>query len=81
MDLSNDDLEQRAAADRREVDPPVQVQTATWSRAGQLDWFVRDRQEWWAGYAVQTAGNGGSNPLIFVPGAAHGRDLRGRLLG
>jgi hypothetical protein len=29
MDLSNDDLEQRAEADRREVDPPIQVETAT----------------------------------------------------
>ena len=50
MDLSNDDLERRAAADRRKVDPPVQAETATWSRAGQLDWWVlerRPRVEWW----------------------------------
>jgi hypothetical protein len=38
MDLSNDELDRRAAADRREVDPPVQVEAATWFRAGQLDW-------------------------------------------
>jgi hypothetical protein len=24
----------------------IQVQTATWSRAGRLDWFVKERQEW-----------------------------------
>jgi hypothetical protein len=47
MDLSNDDLEQRAEADRREVDPPIQVETATWAKAGQLDSWVKERQEWW----------------------------------
>jgi hypothetical protein len=47
MDLSDDDLKQFAEADRREVEPPIEVQTATWSRAGQLDWWVRDRQQWW----------------------------------
>jgi hypothetical protein len=34
MDLSNNDLERRAAADRREVDPPIQVNKASWSNAG-----------------------------------------------
>jgi hypothetical protein len=34
------------AADRR-VDPPIEVQTATWSPGGQLDWWVKDRREWW----------------------------------
>jgi hypothetical protein len=66
MDLSDDDLEQIAGADRREVDPPIQVETARWSRAGQLDWWVKERREWWAGYAVQTAVNTGLEPLIFV---------------
>jgi len=47
MDLCDDDLEQIAAADRREVDPPIPVDTATWSTAGQLDWWVRERREWW----------------------------------
>jgi hypothetical protein len=46
MDLSDVDLEQIAGADRREVDPPVQVEAATWSKAGQLDWSVKERQEW-----------------------------------
>jgi hypothetical protein len=29
MDLSDVDVQQRAEADRREVDPPIQVETAT----------------------------------------------------
>jgi hypothetical protein len=47
MDLTDEDLQHRAEADRRKVDPPIQVQTPTWSKAGQLDWWVKDRQEWW----------------------------------
>ena len=38
---------QYSEADRREVDPPIPVEAATWSKAGQLDWWVKDRQEWW----------------------------------
>jgi hypothetical protein len=47
MDFSDKDVQQFAEADRREVDPPIEVQAATWSKAGQLDWWVKDRQEWW----------------------------------
>ena len=47
MDLSDADVQQIAAADRREVDPPIQVETATWSKAGHLDWWVKERQQWW----------------------------------
>jgi hypothetical protein len=48
MDLSPDDLNQFAAADRREVDPPIPVDMATWSTAaGRLDWWVKERREWW----------------------------------
>ena len=46
MDLSDDDLQQRDAADRKAVDPPIEVQTATWMKAGQLDWWVKERLEW-----------------------------------
>jgi hypothetical protein len=28
---------------------------------------VKERQEWWGAYAIQTAVNGGSELLIFVP--------------
>ena len=37
---------QYAEADRREVDPPVAVESATWSAGGTLDWWVKDRREW-----------------------------------
>jgi hypothetical protein len=46
MDLTDDEVQQRAEADRREVNPPIQVETATWSKAGQLDSWVKERQEW-----------------------------------
>jgi hypothetical protein len=47
MDFTDDDLQRRAEADRRAVDPPIEVQAAAWSPGGQLDWFVKDRREWW----------------------------------
>jgi hypothetical protein len=47
MDLSDDDVQQFAEADRREVDRPIQVETATWSKPGRLDWWVKERREWW----------------------------------
>jgi hypothetical protein len=46
MDLSDDELRQPAEADRREVDPPIRVDAATWLKAGQLDWWVKERREW-----------------------------------
>jgi hypothetical protein len=46
MDLSEDELQHLAAADRLEVEQPIQVESATWSSAGQLDWWVKDRQQW-----------------------------------
>jgi hypothetical protein len=46
MDLSDDDLQQVAEADRRPVDPPIEVELATWSAGGTLDWWVKDRQKW-----------------------------------
>jgi hypothetical protein len=46
MDLSGKDVQQFAEADRREVDPPIQVEAATWSNAGQLDWWVKERGKW-----------------------------------
>jgi hypothetical protein len=36
-------------ADRREVDPPIQVGVASWSHARQLDWWVKEHRplkEW-----------------------------------
>jgi hypothetical protein len=46
MDLSDTEVQRRAEADRRAVDPPIRVETATWSKAGQLDWWVKERQQW-----------------------------------
>jgi hypothetical protein len=39
MDL---DPSQYGEADRRAVDPPIRVEAATWSKAGQLDWWVKE---------------------------------------
>jgi len=36
----------RADEDRREVNPPIAVEVATWSTAGELDWWVKERQVW-----------------------------------
>jgi hypothetical protein len=44
--MPNLDPTQYADNDRREVDPPIEVQVATWSPAGTLDWWVKERQDW-----------------------------------
>jgi hypothetical protein len=31
-------------ADRRAVDPPIEVEAASWSYGGQLDWWMKERQ-------------------------------------
>jgi hypothetical protein len=36
-----------AKADRREVNPPIEVESATWASAGTLDRWVKERPEWW----------------------------------
>jgi hypothetical protein len=46
MELNDEELQQIAEADRREVDPPIVVESATWSPGGQLDWWVKERQQW-----------------------------------
>jgi hypothetical protein len=38
------DPSQYGEADRREVDPPIEVQADTWSAGGTLDWWVKERQ-------------------------------------
>ena len=47
LDPCDDEVQQHAEADRREGDPPIQVEAAMWSEAGQLDWWVKERQDWW----------------------------------
>lgn len=49
MDLYDADVRQLPEANRREVDPPVHVEMATWSTAGRLDWWVKERQQWLGG--------------------------------
>jgi hypothetical protein len=55
------------------VDPTIQVETAAGSKAGQLDWWKNDRNGGVA-YAVQPAGSGGLELLIFVRRAAHSHE-------
>jgi hypothetical protein len=40
------DPTQLAEADRPEVNPLIEVESATWSAGGTLDWWVRERREW-----------------------------------
>jgi hypothetical protein len=47
MDVVYNQYGQRTPDERREVRPPMEVQTATWSAAGTLDYWVRERGEWW----------------------------------
>jgi hypothetical protein len=51
------DPTQYADDDRREVDPPVEVQVATWPAGGTLDWWVKERREWWGQCAGRTDTN------------------------
>ncbi len=37
---------QRNEDERRRVDPPIEVESASWSAVGELDWWVKERQEW-----------------------------------
>jgi hypothetical protein len=38
---------QRDQADRLEVKPPIEVDSATWSAAGKLDYWVKEEHDWW----------------------------------
>jgi hypothetical protein len=81
MDLSDDALEQISEADRIIVDPPFPVDTAMWSEAGQLDWWVKERRprlEWFGEFAVLMASSGGSKLVIYVPPRASDRSGRGQ---
>jgi hypothetical protein len=60
MDL---DPSQYGEADRRQVDPPVQVESA----GGTLDWWVRERREWFGRVRGKTVVRSGSRLRIFVP--------------
>ena len=38
---------QREEKDRREVNPSMPVESAAWKPAGELDYWVKERGEWW----------------------------------
>jgi hypothetical protein len=40
------DPSQYAEADRRQVKPPVEVESASWAPGRTLDWSVKERQQW-----------------------------------
>ena len=47
MDVVYNQYGQRTPDERREVQPPIEVEMATWAAAGTLDYWVRERGEWW----------------------------------
>ena len=50
-------VDEYADADRREVNPPIEVESATRFTGGTLDWWIKERQEWWDRVAVKTVVN------------------------
>jgi hypothetical protein len=44
MELRERKLQLIPEADRRAVDPPIEVEAASWSYGGQLDWWIKERQ-------------------------------------
>ena len=47
MNVMFDQYGDRHQTERREVQPPMAVESATWSAAGELDYWVKERFEWW----------------------------------
>jgi hypothetical protein len=52
-DMQHLDPDQKDPEDRRDVNPPIEVESATWSAGGTLDWWAKERREvvgtrtWW----------------------------------
>jgi hypothetical protein len=44
MELREGELQLIPEADRRAVDPPIEVEAAPWSAGGQRDWWTKERQ-------------------------------------
>jgi hypothetical protein len=38
------DPKQKDPEDRREINPPIEVESATWSAGGTLDWWILDNR-------------------------------------
>jgi hypothetical protein len=47
MNVMFDQYGNRDEQERRPVQPSILVEAATWPPAGELDYWVRDRFEWW----------------------------------
>ena len=47
MNVMFDQYGNRDPNERREVQPPILVEAGIWSPVGDLDYWVRDRFEWW----------------------------------
>jgi hypothetical protein len=62
-DMQVDDY---ADADRREVTPPIEVESATWLLAARSTGGSRNVSSGSVGYAGRTGSRDGSRPLIFV---------------
>jgi hypothetical protein len=43
------DPDQQDPENRREVNPSIEVESATWSTGGTLDWWVKERGKWMGG--------------------------------
>jgi hypothetical protein len=55
MDLSDENVQQLAEADRRVVDPPIHVESATWSKLASSIGGRKNGRNGGVGYAVLTA--------------------------
>jgi hypothetical protein len=53
-------------ADRHEVNPPIEVESATWSASGTLDWWVKERGKWLGRVRGQDGRQKWVKLLIFV---------------
>ena len=60
------DPSQYAEADRRKVNPPIQVDSATWRLVARSTGGLKSAGNGWVAYAVMMADKGGSRLLIFV---------------
>jgi hypothetical protein len=47
MNVAFDQYGRRSPDDCLQVTPPIEVESATWSAAGKLDYWVKEQQEWW----------------------------------
>jgi hypothetical protein len=47
MNVMFDQYGERSQQDRREVQPAIAVESATWSAVGDLDYWIKERHDWW----------------------------------